>query len=128
MDLKAKATWGRLAVVVVLAFASFPGGLMIPASGLDPSWMWALNVLPHEGVVWGRDTTFTYGPLGFLVVPQHFAWNGWIALAFRIGLQALLGVSVFILLRDVPLRRAAVAVALLFASGVALYVDHDAYI
>lgn len=36
--------------------------------GLDPSWMWALNNISE--FIPGKDWAFTYGPLGFMFVPQ----------------------------------------------------------
>ncbi len=128
MEPNAKPSWARRAVVLFLTVAFFPGEILLPSSGLDPSWQWALNVLPHQGVVFGRDTTFTYGPLGFLVVPQDVGANVWLALAFRVALQALFAVSLLVLLREAPWQRAAVAVAVLMLSGLALYPDFDAHV
>ena len=42
-------------------------------TGLDPSWMWAMNNI--FAFVPGKDWAFTYGPLGFMFVPQMVGNN-----------------------------------------------------
>ena len=37
-----------------------------PAGGVDPSWKISINMALHQGLVFGKDWVFTYGPLGFL--------------------------------------------------------------
>ena len=37
-----------------------------PASGMEASWQIGLNMALRQGLVWGKDIIFTYGPLGFL--------------------------------------------------------------
>ena len=41
-----------------------------PSPGLDPSWLAGLYMATHNGLTFGRDVAFTYGPLGFLTNPQ----------------------------------------------------------
>jgi hypothetical protein len=53
-------------VVAVLTFPTLP---LTPTPGLDPSWGAGLQMATHDGLVFGRDVIFTYGPLGFLAVP-----------------------------------------------------------
>lgn len=36
------------------------------SESIDSGWVWALNRAIHDGLVFGRDLVFTYGPLGFL--------------------------------------------------------------
>jgi hypothetical protein len=51
--------------------------------GLDASWGFAVNYFPHSNFTFGPDLIFTYGPLGFIAVPQDIAANiGW-AMAVR---------------------------------------------
>ncbi len=50
---------------------TFPLAFQAVAPGLDASWMFALNKLAGSGAyLFGRDVAFTYGPLGFLLVPR----------------------------------------------------------
>ena len=37
-----------------------------PNSGVDPSWKISINMALHQGLSFGKDWVFTYGPLGFL--------------------------------------------------------------
>src|SRR5579862_4921286 len=65
--------WGVWAFTIcVLLYAmvcTFPGGYHPLQFGLDGSWMYGLNYLAGSKYVYGRDVTFTYGPLGFLLNP-----------------------------------------------------------
>jgi hypothetical protein len=54
-----------------LFFLNLPVG----QTGLDPSWEWALNNLVYKHFIFGKDVTFNYGPLGYLLVVQHFGKN-----------------------------------------------------
>lgn len=55
--------------VIVLSLLSLPCPVMPAVPGLDNSWQWLLNRLAFTHA-FGRDTVFTYGPLGFLICPQ----------------------------------------------------------
>jgi len=52
-----------------------------PSPGLDPSWLAGMYMATHNGLTFGRDVAWTYGPLGFLTNPQmwepHLAELGW---------------------------------------------------
>lgn len=37
-----------------------------PSGGIDPSWKISINMAIHQGLTFGKDWVFTYGPLGFL--------------------------------------------------------------
>jgi len=37
-----------------------------PSGGIDPSWKISINMALNQGLTFGRDWVFTYGPLGFL--------------------------------------------------------------
>jgi hypothetical protein len=60
----------RLVVLLYLAVATYPLRFASVSSGLDPSWVYAINYLPSTSYVWGRDFIYTYGPLGYLFFPQ----------------------------------------------------------
>lgn len=56
-------------VVVLLALLAtcllfIPFKPVMPSSGLDPSWRFAINTAVEKGYVFGRDLIFTFGPLG----------------------------------------------------------------
>ncbi|HME08846.1 MAG TPA: hypothetical protein VKG25_17440 [Bryobacteraceae bacterium] len=59
------------ASLVYTFLCTFPGSYGIVSPGLDASWMFALNRLAGSSTyLFGRDVVFTYGPLGFLMVPE----------------------------------------------------------
>jgi hypothetical protein len=57
-----------LAVPVLLV--AFPIVPLAPGGGTDGSWITALNLAAHEGLNFGSEIVYTYGPLGFLTVPR----------------------------------------------------------
>lgn len=54
--------WGGL----IVALLGWQIGFQTPAAGLDPSWNAGLAIAAYEGLHFGTDVVFTYGPLGFL--------------------------------------------------------------
>lgn len=52
-------------------------------TGLDPSYIWALNYFFTKGIVAGRDVVFSYGPLGFLMFPLPLGNNILISIVFE---------------------------------------------
>jgi hypothetical protein len=50
--------------LTIAALFLIPFSPVMPESGLDPSWRYALNVGLTHGYVFGRDLIFTFGPLG----------------------------------------------------------------
>jgi len=71
--------WLRPAVAVAalgyLVIATFPGEFRPIVPGLDPSWVYAINELPSTGAVFGPDVVFSFGPLGYLIVPVDIGSN-----------------------------------------------------
>jgi hypothetical protein len=60
---------------LALAICTWPVATLVPGSSLDYSWVIGLNLAFHDGLDYGRDVVFTYGPLGFLQTPQLvFPW------------------------------------------------------
>jgi hypothetical protein len=68
---------------------SLLGGLLLfpdhfyiqEGSGLDPSWKMTLDMAFREGLRWGRDFMFTYGPLGIVSARLPSLEYGWLYLA-----------------------------------------------
>ncbi|MGH2764927.1 MAG: hypothetical protein ACRDKA_03280 [Actinomycetota bacterium] len=63
------------AVLVFFGVATFPALFRPISTGLDPSWVYAINELPYKDVVYGRDVVFSFGPLGYLLLPADFGSN-----------------------------------------------------
>lgn len=89
----------RLVVGAILAYvgvATFPGLLRPISPGLDPSWVYGINQLPYTEFLFGRDVVFTYGPLGYLLVPLDIGSNLTQALVLWILAHvALLAIGVY---------------------------------
>ncbi|MFC7545698.1 hypothetical protein [Plantactinospora sp. GCM10030261] len=60
------ATVGWLVVALILDAPVTPA---VPRTGLDPGWVTGINVASTEGLRFGRELIFTYGPWGFLDRP-----------------------------------------------------------
>jgi hypothetical protein len=54
--------WGGL----IVALLSWQIGFQTPGPGVDPSWNAGLAMAAENGLRFGREVVFTYGPLGFL--------------------------------------------------------------
>ena len=59
-----------------VAVAALPTPPALLGIGLDASWGYALNIAHTQHLVFGKDVAFTYGPLGYLTVPDpELKWN-----------------------------------------------------
>ena len=54
----------------VLAYVTFPLRTLATGGGTDGSWVTALHLAAQQGLQWGTQVVFTYGPLGYLTVPR----------------------------------------------------------
>lgn len=94
--------------------------LKIPSSGLDPSWQYAVEYAYRSGLVFGRDFSFTSGPLSF-VYTQLFGSEtfGWILAGFGLCLATYLAAIWWC-----PVRWAALlGLLLMVAAAAPLYQD-----
>jgi hypothetical protein len=102
---------GVALVALILSYlfvATFPGEFGPIRAGLDPSWVYAINEVPHTNFRFGADVVFTYGPLGFLIAPLDINGNLIVAaVLWAISQIILIGVAVHYYYR----YRSAVAVA-----------------
>jgi hypothetical protein len=112
--------WWRWPVAVALGLFTFPVHQLAPAPGVDASWQAGLELAQEQGLHFGRDIVFTYGPLGFLTTtPLFVVWTGLAALAFALLLQVLLCRTLLHVMRDLP-GLAAVALAYVIAMAMPL--------
>ena len=58
-----------VAVAITAAILSWPVATLSPQPGLDGSWAIGLHLAASEGMDFGTDVLFTYGPLGYLKHP-----------------------------------------------------------
>jgi len=57
---------------VVVALFTWPAFPLTPSPGLDASWGAGLYMAAREGLVFGHEIVFTYGPFGFLSLPSFW--------------------------------------------------------
>jgi len=82
-----------LAVLVI----SIPWHMSMPAAELDPSWQMAIHYAYAQGMQFGRDVVFTFGPLGFLWLPQYYPDHYYSMLAFWASLSLMFLMVVYYL-------------------------------
>jgi hypothetical protein len=74
---------------LVVAALTWPSAGLDPSIGLDESWNAAVNLGAFNGLQFGEELVFTYGPLGFLAVPQlYYGSLGAIATAYLLVVHA----------------------------------------
>jgi hypothetical protein len=104
---------------LALVLITWPGFFNTLGVGLDPSWAWAINTLPRTDFLPGRDVVFTYGPLGWLLMPAAVGDHVRRALLFRLVLHVFFAVGLARALRGVSPARG-FAFAGLFVASFAL--------
>src|SRR6266850_7728285 len=100
-ELLQNKTFYSVVAITYLSIVLFPGNYVPLDVGLDPSWRYAVNYLPHSAHVFGRDVAFTYGPLGYFLVPLNIGSNLVQASLFHALMHGLL----ILILLDYALRR-----------------------
>ena len=96
-----RAYRGALVVAVAVAFITYP--VLIPDIGWQQEFSWAaaLHMANNQGLVFGRDLVFTYGPLGWITTAtMFFETTGAIAIAVRFPLLVAVAFVVWRRLRQ----------------------------
>lgn len=96
-------------MAAALTLLTWSGSGYQPAPGLDPSWQGALHMAWRDGLNFGEDILYTYGPYGFLHAVAFWEdGTGLAALAYSFASRFLfLGVLYLGLRRTFPLWAAA---------------------
>jgi hypothetical protein len=103
---------------LAVALLAWRVGMNAPGAGLDPSWNAGLTMAAHDGLRFGREIVFSYGPLGFLQSP-YIWYSGLGVLAFLFTAAVYLGFCVALvwaLGRVLPLLLGAVLAFLLIGA------------
>lgn len=90
------------ALVAVVALLGWPLDALRARSGLDPSWQLAGTFVHTQGLDYGGDVVFNFGPLGFVVAPI-VGGGRWFVLGVA-GLVVLLAVTALALFGALRLR------------------------
>lgn len=83
-------TWALGLLVALLTFPVAFGG---PGGGLDSSWGAGLYMAVHDGLSFGPDIVYTYGPLGFLFAPVLW-FDGLAVISFLYGTAIWIGLAI----------------------------------
>lgn len=91
-----------LNAVVILGFMLVHGPWLwvMPGLGLDASWHLVLAHAAANRWHWGDDIGFTYGPLGFVVMPEYMPGLAPLAAAMQLGMAAAIAATLVWLTRD----------------------------
>jgi hypothetical protein len=82
--LSAGAIAWRALLLAALVVVTVPRWVSAAGAGLDLSWMLGLHLAGTEGLTFGREFAFTYGPLGFVLGPKAVGTLDLHAAAFRL--------------------------------------------
>ena len=117
-----------LVLAVIITALAWPIPDRRPIVGPDPSWEIALHVATWMGLRQGVDLVFSYGPLGFLEIPEpYLGGTSLLALLASAAVYfALVGVLLVETRRFVPLWAAAILV-LVIARTLAYLPTFEAY-
>jgi hypothetical protein len=78
----------------LIAAITWPFKSIAPSAGLDPSWIAGLYMAAERGMHAGTQIIFTYGPLGFLGLPELYnVWLGRFAFIWSALVQVVFCVS-----------------------------------
>ncbi len=93
-----------------VALLTWPIRFVSPAPGIDPSWSSGLYMAVHDGMNFGSEVVFTYGPLGFLAGPQlWYSWLAVVAYAYSATLYIAFAITlIWMLNRTISLEGSAV--------------------
>ena len=64
--------WALGGLTLALVWLAWGVTELLPQPGLDPSWLAGLYMARAEGLQFGSDVIFTYGPFGFLIAPRLY--------------------------------------------------------
>jgi hypothetical protein len=103
----------------VIAFLAWPITSPVPGAGPDASWVAGLYMALGNGLQFGPDFVFTYGPLGFLEQPALYDNGLWVvAFLYRALIYvSLASVLLWATRRSMPLLLAAASVYALLVVG-----------
>ena len=83
--------WSVVFTLLVIVCLTFP---LMPSYELDPSWRMALGYFFEEGMQFGSDVVFTYGPLGFIMGKTFSGLQFWSLIAGQLTLAVISAVVI----------------------------------
>ena len=80
-----------LLIAAVCIFVPFSPGM--PGAGLDPSWVYGINQAVAQGMAFGREIIYTFGPYGAVVTKIYHPETDALAVAAALYLGLLYGIA-----------------------------------
>lgn len=107
-----------------LAFLPIPQPI---GTNLDPSWRYGISKASIEGLLFGKDIVFTYGPLGYLIDGASLKENILSITIFRLLIHSLLFSLVVIKLITLKtnLQKVSLTLSILFAYLIGSFVSEE---
>lgn len=105
-----------LLIIICFGIVALPLYIANIMPGLDPSWMYAINIFNDVGLKFGEDVILTYGPLGFLCGTLPIGNNLYIYTLFWGGvffLYLYFLLNLFILDKDIKINRINMCITLI---------------
>lgn len=99
-----------MTAALVLTLLTWQTGSIVAGAGVDPSWRVALHLAHLQGVSFGPDFVWTYGPLGYLAFPLAVS-GGTLAAALVCVVAAQTGLGYLLLRRSGAVFGGAVSIA-----------------
>jgi hypothetical protein len=94
----------RAILLIACVILAFPPMIYPAEADFDSGWVIGLNMAFAQHMVFGRDILFSYGPLGFVLVPMDVGSNLYHAVIWRLFLHGLWWTSIWLVLSRLPGR------------------------
>lgn len=107
------ASGGRLFLVLVILAIFLPSSPQMPTAGLDPSWVYGINQAVGQGMQFGKDLLFTYGPYGAVYTKAYHPATDLMAMIAGGCLGLSFSTAILLLVRAIPAGWAIALCALL---------------
>lgn len=105
-----------LAITVYVVLLMAPWSFVMPESGQEASWVFALGHAAADGWQWGRDIIFTYGPYSYLATRIYESGLVVPRLVLSTVLAGSLALGMITVLRPLPLAVGLVAAVIMLVS------------
>ncbi|MFA6036677.1 MAG: hypothetical protein WC748_00990 [Legionellales bacterium] len=93
-----------LLIITALFIVFVPVHPHMPASGLDSSWVYGMNEAVSQGLVFGKDLIFTFGPYASIYTKTYHLATDHLMLLGSLYLAIAYMVAFLFLARSIPLR------------------------
>ena len=93
--------WIFLLITIIAVFVPFSPKM--PTAGLDPSWMFGMNQATAQGLAFGKDMIFTFGPYASIYTKTYQPVTDFMMLSGSLYLALSYWACLLVLIKDVQL-------------------------